>query len=166
MLVENEIHDIKKEISIFGKILAKLEQTLEIVLVDHKQRLTKNEKSIDHIENSLHGSCDSMTKAIDNKIEKSEDHTYERIRETKVSVVKMIVGQGTVIALLFGLFVGAVVYFSNENTAIRKANNDSHRAMEHKIATYHEHTVANNTKLDYIITMIQKLENHPKEKSH
>ena len=94
----------------------------KIVIVDIKERVKTLEAHDDEFSKIMYASCDLKTKEIETKIKESEQKIYPSIRRGRTSVMLLVAG-------MFGLFVGAVVYFNGQignvhekiNTALKES---------------------------------------------
>ena len=122
------------------KTLAKIENVLEIVIVELRGRITKSEKDISHLESSMYTSCDIKSKEIDEKI---------AIATRKIWYV---------IGSLFFLFIGAVIYFNDANNNIYASMNSSHTRIYDKISDNNKPTIENTTNIKVILQTVEKMD--------
>ena len=118
------------------EIVIKLETLFESLLIKYQDELnavnikvSKNTKDIEEIQTTIYSSCDTMNTKVDKKINDS--------------LIKAFAG----IMLLFGLFVGAVVYMNGE-----------HGHIHEKVNTVNASVVGNGTNIVAILNTINKID--------
>jgi len=92
----------------------------KIVIVDLKERVRTLENHDEEFSKIIYTTCDLKTKEIETKIKESEENIYPSIRRGRTSVMVLIAG-------LFSLFVGAVVYFNGQIGAVHEKINVAHK---------------------------------------
>lgn len=92
----------------------------KIVIVDIKERVKTLEAHDEEFSKVIYTTCDLKSKEIETKIKESEEKIYPAIRRGRTSVL-------TVIAGMFGLFVGAVVYFNGQIGSVHEKINKAHK---------------------------------------
>ena len=91
----------------------------KIVIVDIKERVRVLEARDEDLSKTLHDINHSKSEEIDSKIKQSEKEIYPAIRSGRTSIISIIIG-------LFGLFVGAVVYFNSQNGVLHEKINKAY----------------------------------------
>jgi len=153
-----------KQMSEMSEAIVKIEQILEndkefkqMVVNDLKQRVRVLEEHDGQIQKEMSTSCTLKTKEIDDKIEKSEDKTYQDMRIIKGSLIKMIIAVFGIQGAMFTLFIGAIVYMNNEHGSIYNKINDEHTAMALIRSGQHNDVVENGTNIKTIIRTLDQM---------
>ena len=90
----------------------------KIVIVDMKERIKALEKSDEDTKSQIYQSCDTKSKEIDKKIKEVKDEIFTAFREEVKSLQKMFIYCLVLMGAMFLLFIGAVVYFNNQDGKI------------------------------------------------
>lgn len=96
---------------------------VEIFAVDLKERVKALEKSEEANKDQMHISCETKTKEIDSKVKDAKDAIYTDVRDVKGSLVKMLLSSYAISGAMFLLFIGAIVYFNNQDGGIHEKIN-------------------------------------------
>lgn len=121
------------------------------VIVDLKDRVKTLEKHDEAFQQAIYSSCDSMNKAVDDKVEKAckalEGSFSIRLNTLADVYDKRIKLLMWVMAGLFGMFVGYVVY-------------DNHQlgAVHEKINHVNENVISSSTKLDIVMAAVDDIQ--------
>jgi len=105
-LVENE-----KRLRTVEEAIIKMEQILEVVLVDLKDRVRILEKHDAEVQNQMHTSCDLKSKEIDEKCDKVKKWASDYIKDSRGLFFKIV---GSTI----GLGILYVIYSSQHISAL------------------------------------------------
>ena len=103
--------------------IIKMEQILEVVLVDLKDRVRVLEKHDAEVQNQIHSSCDFKSKEIDTKCKEVKDYASDYIKDSRTLFFK-IVGTSIGLGLMF-------IIYQSQHSATLEANQ---RVLIEKIA--------------------------------
>ena len=90
----------------------------KIVIVDIKERVKALEASDDETKSQIYQSCDTKSKEIDKKIKNAKDEIFTAFRGDIKFLVKMFIYCLVLMGAMFLLFIGAVVYFNDQDGEI------------------------------------------------
>lgn len=121
-----------------------------------KLDVDENKKHIDRLDDSIHGSCDNMTHLVDRKIDKSKDEVVTSIDDKLKPLYFQMKLMWTAIGSMFFMFIGAVVYFNNQDGFIHNKINEGHTAIYKDIADKHEDVVENGTNIKTILSILRE----------
>lgn len=107
--VENE-----KRLRTVEEAIIKMEQILEVVLVDLKDRVRVLERHDAEVQTQMHTSCDLKSKEIDSKCKAVKDWASEYIKDSRALFFK-IVGSSIGLGILF-------VIYSSQHISALEAN--------------------------------------------
>lgn len=107
--VENE-----KRLRTVEEAIIKMEQILEVVLVDLKERVRTLEKHDAEVQTQMHTSCDLKSKEIDTKCKAVKDFASELIKD-KSSLFFKIVGSTIGLGILY-------IIYSSQHLSALEAN--------------------------------------------
>ena len=113
-------HDEEVRLRKVEDAIISFDNIAKIVIVDIKERVKQLEANDEEFSKVIYQTCDLKSKEIETKIKESEEKIYPAIRYGRSSVMVLLAG-------MFSLFVGAVVYFNGQIGSIHEKINKSHK---------------------------------------
>lgn len=123
-------------------------------MVDLKERVKSLEKSDEETKSQIYLSCDTKSKEIDTKIKTAKDEIFSIYREDAKSIIRMIIASFTIMGCMFLLFIGAVIYFNNQDGKIYDKINSNSEDITEKESKNATNITSMSDDLKYIRTKI------------
>ena len=147
---DEELQDVKNDISDIRQVLGKIEYVIEEVLVGIKDRLHDLEDFKDNMVALIPTTCETKTKEI---------------AEGDSKVLLKSIGA---VVFLFGLFCTAIVHFNSVDSSLDKKINALEVSTLKQFNTYQANISKNTVKLDHIIDILKDTDRkeHKEHKEH